>query len=69
MEFIFTGPAEYRGGSMTVWKRGLGPVLCLASWAYGADAGIEKDYPTYRMEHRSLLHDYLELFVVHGGPN
>jgi hypothetical protein len=35
----------------------------------GADAGIEKDYPTYRMEHRSLLHDYLELFVVHGGPN
>ena len=26
---------------MTVWKRGLGPVLCLASWAYGADAKID----------------------------
>jgi tetratricopeptide (TPR) repeat protein len=35
----------------------------------GADAGIERDYPAYRTEHRSLLHDYLELFVVHGGPN
>jgi hypothetical protein len=26
---------------MTVWKRGLLPVLCLASWAYGADAKID----------------------------
>jgi len=35
----------------------------------GADAGIERDYPAYRAEHRSLLHDYLDLFVVHGGQN
>lgn len=35
----------------------------------GADAGIQQDYSAYRTEHRSLLHDYLELFVVHGGPN
>jgi len=35
----------------------------------GADAGIERDYPAYRAEHRSLLHDYLDLFVVHGGTN
>jgi aminopeptidase YwaD len=26
---------------MTVWKRGLGPVLCLASLVYGADAKID----------------------------
>ena len=26
---------------MTVWKRGLGPLLCLASWAYGADAKVD----------------------------
>lgn len=35
----------------------------------GADAGIQRDYPAYRAEHRSLLHDYLDLFVVHGGQN
>jgi Peptidase family M28/PDZ domain/PA domain len=26
---------------MTVWKRGLGPLLCLASWAYGADGKVD----------------------------
>jgi tetratricopeptide (TPR) repeat protein len=33
----------------------------------GADAGIERDYAAYRGEHRGLLHDYLELYVVRGG--
>ena len=33
----------------------------------GADQGIAQDYDTYRKEHRQLLHDYLERFVVHGG--
>lgn len=33
----------------------------------GADAGIQQDYAGYRKEHRQLLHDYLEKFVVHGG--
>ncbi len=35
----------------------------------GADEGIAQDYDTYRKEHRQLLHDYLERFVVHGGVN
>lgn len=35
----------------------------------GADDGIAKDYDAYRKEHRQLLHDYLERFVVHGGVN
>ncbi len=35
----------------------------------GADDGIAKDYDAYRKDHRQLLHDYLERFVVHGGPN
>ena len=26
---------------MTTWKRGLAPILCLASWAYGAEAKID----------------------------
>lgn len=33
----------------------------------GADEGIAQDYPAYRKEHRQLLHDYLDRFVVHGG--
>ena len=35
----------------------------------GADQGIAQDYDAYRHEHRQLLHDYLERFVVHGGVN
>jgi tetratricopeptide (TPR) repeat protein len=35
----------------------------------GADQGIAQDYDAYRKEHRQLLHDYLERFVVHGGVN
>lgn len=31
-----------------------------------ADQGIAQDYAAYRDEHRQLLHDYLERFVVHG---
>jgi tetratricopeptide (TPR) repeat protein len=34
-----------------------------------ADKGIAQDYDAYRKEHRQLLHDYLERFVVHGGVN
>ena len=34
----------------------------------GADQGIAQDYEAYRKEHRKLLHEYLERFVVHGGP-
>jgi tetratricopeptide (TPR) repeat protein len=33
----------------------------------GSDDGIARDYDAYRKEHRQLLHDYLEKFVVHGG--
>jgi tetratricopeptide (TPR) repeat protein len=33
----------------------------------GADNGIAQDYAAYRNQHRQLLHDYLERFVVHGG--
>jgi tetratricopeptide (TPR) repeat protein len=35
----------------------------------GADDGIQRDYTAYRKDHRQLLHDYLERFVVHGGAN
>jgi tetratricopeptide (TPR) repeat protein len=35
----------------------------------GADNGIAQDYDAYRNQHRQLLHDYLERFVVHGGTN
>jgi tetratricopeptide (TPR) repeat protein len=35
----------------------------------GADQGIAQDYAAYRNEHRQLLHDYLERFVLHGGVN
>jgi hypothetical protein len=35
----------------------------------GADEGIAQDYSAYRKEHRQLLHDYLDRFVVHGGLN
>jgi tetratricopeptide (TPR) repeat protein len=35
----------------------------------GADDGIAQDYDAYLKDHRQLLHDYLEKFVVHGGPN
>jgi tetratricopeptide (TPR) repeat protein len=34
----------------------------------GADQGIAQDYDAYRKDHRQLLHDYLDKFVVHGGP-
>lgn len=33
----------------------------------GADNGIAQDYDAYRKDHRQLLHDYLDRFVVHGG--
>lgn len=33
----------------------------------GADQGIAQDYDAYRNDHRKLLHDYLDRFVVHGG--
>ncbi len=33
----------------------------------GADDGIAQDYAAYRKDHRQLLHDYLERFVVHAG--
>ena len=33
----------------------------------GADQGITQDYPAYLKEHRQLLFDYLDRFVVHGG--
>ena len=32
-----------------------------------ADQGIAQDYDAYRNQHRQLLHDYIERFVVHGG--
>jgi tetratricopeptide (TPR) repeat protein len=32
-----------------------------------ADNGIAQDYAAYRNQHRQLLHDYLDRFVVHGG--
>jgi tetratricopeptide (TPR) repeat protein len=32
----------------------------------GADNGIARDYDAYRREHSSLLHQYLERFVVHA---
>jgi tetratricopeptide (TPR) repeat protein len=35
----------------------------------GADQGIAQDYDAYRNQHRQLLHDYLDRFVVHGGVN
>ena len=35
----------------------------------GADQGIAQDYDAFRKEHRQLLHDYLELFVVHDGSH
>ena len=35
----------------------------------GADQGIAQDYAAYRNDHRQLLHDYLDKFVVHGGVN
>lgn len=34
-----------------------------------ADRGIAQDYDGYRKEHRQLLHDYLDRFLVHGGVN
>jgi tetratricopeptide (TPR) repeat protein len=34
-----------------------------------ADRGIAQDYDAYRNEHRQLLHDYLDRFVVHAGVN
>jgi tetratricopeptide (TPR) repeat protein len=34
-----------------------------------ADRGIAQDYDGYRKEHRQLLHDYLDRYVVHGGVN
>jgi tetratricopeptide (TPR) repeat protein len=35
----------------------------------GADQGIAQDYDGYRDEHRQLLHDYLDRFVVHISAN
>ena len=32
------------------------------------DQGIAQDYAAYRQSHRELLHDYIDRFVVHGGP-
>jgi tetratricopeptide (TPR) repeat protein len=32
-----------------------------------ADEGISHDYDAYRNQHRKLLHDYVEHFLVHGG--
>ncbi len=34
----------------------------------GADNGIAQDYAAYRNQNRQLVHDYIERFVVHGGP-
>jgi hypothetical protein len=31
------------------------------------DDGIAQDYAVYRNNHRRLLHDYIDRFVVHGG--
>ena len=33
------------------------------------DQGIAQDYAAYRKDHRQLLHDYIDRFVVHGGVN
>lgn len=35
----------------------------------GADQGIAEDYPAYLKDHRQLLFDYMDRFVVHGGVN
>ena len=35
----------------------------------GADEGIIQDYDAYRKDHRQLLHDYVDRFVIHGGVN
>ena len=35
----------------------------------GADKGIEQDYAVYRKDHRQLLHDYMDRFVVRAGVN
>jgi tetratricopeptide (TPR) repeat protein len=35
----------------------------------GGDDGIAQDYVAYRNEHRQLMHDYLDRFLVHAGPN
>ena len=42
-------------------KEGLVPAYVLIN---GADEGIAKDYPTYRNEHRELLHAYVRKYVV-----
>jgi len=34
-----------------------------------ADQGIAQDYPAYLKDHRQLLFDYMDRFVVHGGVN
>ncbi|MCL2660057.1 MAG: tetratricopeptide repeat protein [Acidobacteriaceae bacterium] len=33
----------------------------------GADQGIAQDYDAYRKEHRQLLYDYIDRFVLHGA--
>jgi tetratricopeptide (TPR) repeat protein len=33
----------------------------------GADQGVAQDYPAYMKDHRQLLFEYLDRFVVHGG--
>ncbi len=35
----------------------------------GADNGIAQDYDAYRKDHRQLLHDYMDRFVVRVGVN
>jgi len=35
----------------------------------GADLGIAQDYDGFRNEHRQLLHDYLDRFVVHESTS
>jgi len=32
-----------------------------------ADLGIAQDYDAYRKDHRPLLHNYLDKFVVHDA--
>jgi hypothetical protein len=35
----------------------------------GGDNDTAQDYVAYRDEHRQLMHDYLDRFLVHAGPN
>jgi hypothetical protein len=35
----------------------------------GSDDGIAQDYDAYRRQHRQLLREYLDRYVVHSGVN